>query len=40
MKAEIEQGRSLPEIFNVANRPTVKFVGNGKAKFLAEKQIA
>jgi len=35
MKAEMEQGRSLPEIFLVANRPTVKFVGNGKVKFLA-----
>lgn len=38
MKAEMEQGRSLPEIFNVANKPSVKFTGNGKVKFLAKKE--
>jgi len=37
MKAEMEQGRDLPEIFNVATKPSVKFVGNGKVKFLAER---
>ena len=40
MKAEMEQGRSLPEIFNVANKPSVKFVGNGKVKFLIERSDA
>jgi len=39
MKTEMEQGRSLPEIFNVANKPSVRFVGNGRVKFLAAKQI-
>jgi len=39
MKAEMDQGRSLPDIFNVANKPTVKFTGNGKVKFLAKREI-
>jgi len=38
MKAEMERGRDLPEIFNVVNKRTVHFVGNGRAKFLAERQ--
>lgn len=37
MKAEMEQGKTLPEIFNVANKPTVKFVGKGRVQFLAER---
>ena len=39
MKTEMSLGRSLPEIFNVANKPSVRFVGNGRVKFLATKQI-
>ena len=37
MKAELEQGHDLPEIFNVSEKHSVKFVGNGKVKFLAER---
>ena len=35
MKEEIERGRELPDLFNIVDKKTVQFAGNGKAKFLA-----
>jgi len=35
MKEEIERGRDLPDLFNVVDKKTVQFAGNGKAKWLA-----
>ena len=39
MKIEMSLGRNLPEIFNVACKPTTQFAGKGTASFLAAKQI-
>ncbi len=39
MKAELESGAALPDIFNVANKPTVKFVGDSKSKYFAAKAM-
>lgn len=38
MKEEIERGRELPDIFNIVDKKTINFAGNGKAEFLAARE--
>lgn len=39
MKEYMNSGNKLPEILNLVQKRTVHFVGNGKAKFLAAREV-